>query len=50
MNEYLDQRIPIMYQNLNFQQMRNEDGPNLGSVLNQIDSKLLILDIFLAVA
>jgi hypothetical protein len=36
-----------MYQNLNFQQMRNEDGPNLRSVLNQIDSKLLTLDIFL---
>jgi hypothetical protein len=48
MNEYLAQRIPVRYQNLNFQQMRDEEGPNLGSVLNQIDSKLLTLEIFLA--
>ena len=40
MNEYLAQRIPVRYQNLNFQQMRDEEGPNLGSVLNQIDNKL----------
>ena len=32
MNEHLKKRIPLNYQNLNFHEMRDENGPNLKSV------------------
>ncbi len=39
MNEYLKNRIPFTYQHLNFHEMRDENGPNLKSVLDEIDSR-----------
>ena len=39
MNEHLKNRIPLTYQHLNFHEMKDENGPNLKSVLDEIDSK-----------
>ncbi len=39
MNEHLKNRIPFTYQHLNFHEMKDENGPNLKSVLDEIDSK-----------
>ena len=41
MNEHLKKRIPLTNQHLNFQQMKDENGPNLKSVLDEIDSKFI---------
>jgi hypothetical protein len=43
MNEHLKSRIPLANQNLNFQQMRNKNGPNLKTVLDDIDSRFILL-------
>ena len=42
MNEHLKNRIPFTYQHLNFQQMKDENVPNLKSVLDEIDSRFLL--------
>ena len=39
MNEHLKNRIPFTYQHLNFHEMKDENGPNLKSALDEIDSK-----------
>jgi hypothetical protein len=41
MNEQLKNRIQA-YQNLNFQQMRNENGANLKSVQDDKDSRFIV--------
>jgi hypothetical protein len=41
MNEQIKTRIPLAYQHLNFHEMKDENGPNLKSVLDEIDSKFI---------
>jgi hypothetical protein len=43
MNEHLKNRIPLTCQHLNFREIKDENGPNLKSSLDEIDSKFEIV-------